>query len=306
MKTTGHHIFTLLIVLALLLACQSITPSSTDRKNIPAQTQKVIYPPTVAPTPTEASKNSAALPEIEMTLIPEGEFIMGRDDTNEEVGPSHIVYLDAYYIDKYEVTNSQYRACVDAGVCEAPAKTSSHTRENYFDNPEFDSHPVIYINWDMAKTFCEWRDGYLPTEAQWEKAARGTDGRTYPWGEEEPIDETFGNFKYEGYQEDPQGLTGDTLPVGSYEKGVSAFGVYDMLGNVYEWTADWFSPTYYQISPPSNPLGPESGECKYGSGACKVIRGGAWISGAYSTSGRIESSPLSASDGTGFRCVRTP
>lgn len=305
MKTNANYLF-ILITLTLLLACQSLTPSFT-KDNTPTQTQEIISQPTVVvQTPAETPNSSAAIPEIEMILVPEGEFVMGRDNTNEEVGPSHTVYLDAYYIDKYEVTNSQYRACVDAGICETPTKNRSHTRENYFDSPEFDSYPVIYINWDMAKAFCEWRGGYLPTEAQWEKAARGTDGQTYPWGEQEPADETFGNFKYEGYVEDPQGLTGDTVTVGSYEKGVSPFGVYDMIGNVYEWVADWFSPTYYQVSPLSNPLGPESGECIYGSGACKVTRGGAWVSGAYSVSGRIESSPSSASEYVGFRCVHTP
>jgi formylglycine-generating enzyme required for sulfatase activity len=304
MKKKDYYTF-ILTTLILLLSCQSLTPSFTD-DSAPTQTQETISQPTAALNPTEAANSSATIPEVEMILVLEGGFVMGRDDTNEEVGPSHTVYLDAYYIDKYEVTNSQYRACVDVGVCETPAEKRSHTRENYFDNPEFDSYPVIYINWDMAKAFCEWRGGYLPTEAQWEKAARGADGQTYPWGEEVSVDETFGNFKYEGYIEDPQGLTGDTVPVGSYEKGVSPFGVHDMIGNVYEWVSDWFSATYYQTSPESNPLGADNGECMYGSGACKVIRGGAWVSGAYSASGRIESRPASASDSVGFRCARTP
>lgn len=299
MKTKGYYAF-ILLTLTLLLACQSLTPSFTD-DNAPTQTQETISQPTIALTPTEVPNSSAAIPEVEMVLVPEGEFIMGRDDTNEEVGPSHTVYLDAYYIDKYEVTNSQYRACVDTGVCEAQEKGS-----DAFENPEFDSYPVDNVNWDMAKAFCEWRGGSLPTEAQWEKAARGTDGRTYPWGEEVPVDETFGNFKYEGFIEDSQGFDGNTVPVGSYEKGVSPFGAYDMIGNVYEWVADWFSATYYQTSPTSNPLGPESGECMYGSGACKVMRGGAWQSGAYSASARIESPPSYASDAVGFRCVRAP
>jgi formylglycine-generating enzyme required for sulfatase activity len=296
---TKRLLLSIPITLALLLACQSLTPSFTD-DSTPTQTQETIYQPTIALTPTEAPNSSTAIPEVEMVLVPEGEFIMGLDSPRE-FGPSHTVYLDAYYIDKYEVTNSQYRACVNAGVCEAQEKGS-----NTFENPEFDSYPVGNVNWDMAKAFCEWRGGYLPTEAQWEKAARGTDGRTYPWGEEAPMDETFGNFKYEGYKEDPQGFDGNTVPVGSYEKGVSPFGVYDMIGNVYEWVADWFSPTYYQISPSSNPLGPENGECMYGSGACKVMRGGSWTSSAYSTSGRIESSPSFASGDVGFRCTRTP
>lgn len=299
---TKQPLFVISITFVFLIACQAFTAPFTNENSATIQTQETISQPTIALTPTEAPNSSAAIPEVEMVLVPEGEFIMGQDDTNLEVGPSHIVYLDAYYIDKYEVTNSQYRACVDAGVCEAQEKGS-----NTFENPEFDSHPVVNINWDMAKAFCEWRGGHLPTEAQWEKAARGTDGRTYPWGEEEPMDETqtFGNFKYEGYKMDSQGFDGNTVPVGSYEKGVSPFGAYDMIGNVYEWVADWFSPTYYQTSPASNPLGPENGECTYQSGACKVMRGGAWLF-PYASWARIEGHPSFASGDVGFRCTRTP
>ncbi|MBK8782163.1 MAG: SUMF1/EgtB/PvdO family nonheme iron enzyme [Anaerolineales bacterium] len=118
-----------------------------------------------------------------MVYVPAGEFTMGSDDSD---APIHTVYLDAFWIDQTEVTNKQYKACVDAGTCEPPSNTSSDTHPSYYGNPEFDNYPVIYVNWDKANRYCKvWTGtgGSLPTEAQWEKAARGTDARTYPWGE---------------------------------------------------------------------------------------------------------------------------
>jgi formylglycine-generating enzyme required for sulfatase activity len=167
--------------------------------------------------------------------------------------------LDDYYIDKYEVTNARYQACVDAGVCQPPREMSSATRSNYYGNSDFDDYPVIYVDWDMAVVYCEWRGAQLPTEAQWEKAARGTDGRSYPWGE--GIDAILANYNYN---------IGDTTAVGNYEDGVSPYGLYDMTGNVWEWVADWYSGTYYQTSPSANPTGPASGQFR-------GLRGGSWL-----------------------------
>ncbi len=207
---------------------------------------------------------------VVMSFVPAGEFTMGSadakspDDMDEK--PAHRVYLDAFYIDKYEVTNKLYKACVDAGTCQVPLNFHSFTRSSYYDNPEFDNYPVIAVGWTMAKTYCEWRGAQLPTEAQWEKAARGTDARTYPWGEGISCDKA-------NYWPKDEACIGDTTEVGTYESNVSSYGVYDMAGNVMEWVADLYSSTYYWGSPASNPLGPASGW-----GEQRAIRGGSWMS----------------------------
>ena len=201
--------------------------------------------------------------------------------------PVHPVVLDAFSIDKNEVTNALYKACEDQGACTAPQASNSNTQSNYYGNSTFDDYPVIYVTWDQAKAYCEWRGARLPTEAEWEKAARGTDERTYPWGEK--IDEFFANFNF---------IVGDTTAVGSYEKGKSPNGVYDMAGNVWEWVADWYSDTYYGRSPKENPPGPASGEMR-------VLRGGSWgLWGvSVSTSYRYARDPAEGSPDLGFRCA---
>jgi formylglycine-generating enzyme required for sulfatase activity len=203
-----------------------------------------------------------------MSFVPAGEFTMGSDESkllnDIDEKPTHKVYLDAFYMDKYEVTNKLYKACVDAGACQPPLDFNSFTRPFYYGNSQFDKYPVLYVDWIMAKTYCKWRGGQLPTEAQWEKAARGTDARTHPWGEGISCDQA-------NYWPKDDACIGDTTEVGTYESNVSPYGVYDMAGNVMEWVADWYSPTYYWDSPASNPLGPASGEER-------VFRGGSWMS----------------------------
>ncbi len=226
-----------------------------------------------------------------MLYVPAGTFSMGSEVNNDEK-PIHPVDLAAYYIDKFEVTNTAYKRCVDAGACVVPKQSNSPTHPAYYGNPEFDEYPVIYVDWNMAKTYCEWRDARLPTEAEWEKAARGTDGRTYPWGES--IDCEKANYQ--------SGCAGDTKQVGSYLGGVSPYGAYDMAGNVWEWVNDWYDGTYYQSSPSSNPLGPDTG-------SSRVLRGGSWVSyGGFARSAyRFGSVPaVTAGSGIGFRCSRSP
>jgi len=219
---------------------------------------------------------------MEWVTVPAGEFIMGREIGNGEK-PIHTVYLDTFEIGMYEVTNDLYYQCVKARVCTLP-------RNSAFYNDEYHNHPVVEVSWFDAKTFCEWNDpdGRLPTEAEWEKAARGIDGRTFPWGE--GIDDTFANYL---------GNVGDTTSVGDYPKGVSPYGAYDMAGNVSEWVADWYDADYYARSPDANPLGPENGNTK-------VIRGSSWI---YITpnvlsSARFSHGPSAPSGIIGFRCAR--
>jgi formylglycine-generating enzyme required for sulfatase activity len=194
--------------------------------------------------------------------------------------------LPSFYIDKYEVTNKLYRTCVDKGECTQPHSLSSSTRADYFENPEFDDYPVIFVTWQQAKTYCAWRNALLPSEAQWEKAARGTTEYIYPWGNE--IDGSYAN--YDG------AFRRDTSKVGSYETGKSMYGVYDMVGNVWEWVSSLYMPYPYRVDERENPNTP--GE--------RVVRGGSWYdhtAGLRSTD-RYGDGTEDANDGLGFRCAR--
>ena len=228
--------------------------------------------------------------------IPAGSFQMGCDPSNpagscqDDEQPLRTVTLDAYSIDKYEVTNARYQACVDAGACEPPQEAGSYTRDAYFGNPEFANYPVIQVTWHQATAFCAWEGARLPTEAEWEKAARGTDGRMYPWGDQAPTQE-LANFDKN---------VGDTTPVGSYPAGASPYGVMDMAGNVWEWVSDWYDSAYYSQSPTDNPQGPATG-------GSRVLRGGSWSldSDVRSTYRSYYSPSRWSGYYGGFRCARS-
>jgi formylglycine-generating enzyme required for sulfatase activity len=198
-----------------------------------------------------------------MVYVPEGEFLVGSKDDDPYAEayekPQHKVYLDAFWVYQTEVTNAMYTQCVGDGECEPPKRMSSYTRTSYYNDNRYADYPVIYVDWNQANAYCVWAGGRLPSEAEWEKAARGTDGRTYPWGEE--IDCNKANYRGCG--------VGDTAAVGGYPQGASVYGALDMAGNVWEWVADRYSAIYYASSPSENPQGPTSGNTR-------VARSGSW------------------------------
>jgi formylglycine-generating enzyme required for sulfatase activity len=205
--------------------------------------------------------------------------------------PQHTVTLSAFTIDRFEVTNEKYQSCVQAGCCEPPTYNGSYTgREHYYGSVDFYDYPVIFVTWEMAAQYCAGLDKRLPTEAEWEYAARGDDGRTFPWGSDSPS-VTEANF---GGAQD-----GDTEAVGSYVDGASPFGAEDMAGNVWEWVADWYDRDYYNQSPANDPPGPATG-------LMRVARGGSFASEPdtlYSYY-RMHYVPSESFATLGFRCAR--
>ncbi len=262
----------------------TVTPQPTNTPEPTAMPTRVL--PTATPT-LGIGSTQVAIDGMTLLYIPAGEFTMGNNDGDADEKPEHKVYLDAFWIDQTEVTNGMYAKCVKAG-CQVPIPTKSSTRASYYGNAAFDNYPVIYISWSDAQTYCEWAGRSLPTEAQWERAVRGTNQRAYPWGNEAPSDNRS-NFNRN---------VGDTTEVGQYLVGISQYGALDMAGNVWEWMKDWYDGKYYASLPTRNPTGPSSG-------SVRALRGGSWFdSGAeVRSSSRGHISPDLRSDNVGFRCV---
>jgi formylglycine-generating enzyme required for sulfatase activity len=243
----------------------------------------------------------------DMISIPAGVFIIGDNGRNPSEGsgdpdetPEHKVYLDTYLIDKYEVTNAQYKAFVDASNHRLPnhwkVRDVNGQNQGTTYPPEKADHPVVYVDWYDANEYCHWAGKRLPTEEEWEKAARGTDGRDFPWGN--AFDAKKANTPQYWLSMNKEG---DTMPVGSFENGRSPYGVYDMAGNVYEWTANWYKPY-----PRNAELNPHYGEKN------KIVRGGSWYDclsygcGLSAPSyNRSRFAPEIRNKGFGFRCAKS-
>jgi formylglycine-generating enzyme required for sulfatase activity len=269
-----------------------VPPTPTDTPTETPTATDTPVPPTYTPTPT--------IPPG-MVYIPAGEFIMGSEEGRSNERPTHTVYLDAFYIDKYEVTNAQYQVCVEKGACNAPSITTAYDHANYA------QHPVVYVIWNDADAYCGWAGKRLPTEAQWEKAARGglqipnpqnpgelmgnpNPRRRYPWGDE--FDKNRCNTEESGM--------GGTTPVGKYSpQGDSPYGVADMAGNVWEWTSSLHRPYPY-----STEDGREDSEAP----GNRVLRGGSLLGDlSYARcTYRHYTPPEIRNYEVGFRCAWSP
>jgi formylglycine-generating enzyme required for sulfatase activity len=237
-----------------------------------------------------------AVVDVKMVLIPAGPFQMGSNQGDSYEKPAHTVTVDAFLMDVYEVTNAEYAQCVADRRCAVPGNLFSSTRKDYYTNPQYANYPVVTVSWDNAKTYCEWRGARLPSEAEWEKAARGgLEGKLYPWGDTPPVC-TVGAEN--GAQFDDCAV-GDTVAVGSFKP--NGYGLYDMAGNAWEWVNDWWGSGYYSASPNHNPTGPTSGNRK-------MLRGGGWYGAveALRTMSRYVSDPATRYNNIGFRCVAAP
>jgi len=323
---TPHTAGSMLVVALLLwphLTAAADPVASTARQTMASAPQQPQAPPA-----TLVGNDGAA-----MLLVPAGEFLMGSDADDlvrfalqqelvEDEMPRHRVSLDAFYMDQYEVTNAHFHQCVHATGYRTQAEREDwgwgDTGEDWgpvtgatWRTPlgpgssliGLEQHPVVQVSQEDAKAYCAWAGKRLPTEAEWEKAARGTDGRMYPWGEQfEGTRLNFCDAQCPRQWHDPTAHDGyrSTAPVGHYAGDQSPYGVSDMAGNVREWVADWYDETYYKHSPPRNPLGPAAGEQA-------VLRGGGWVNTARNVRvpfrSRLE--PAQRYGYVGFRCAKT-
>jgi formylglycine-generating enzyme required for sulfatase activity len=248
-----------------------------------ARAQPAPAPPAPAPATPPALKN--AVDGAEMVLVPAGSFMMGSERGHGDEQPPHRVSLSSFAIYKYEVTNEQY---------EAFCKATGHPRARFAGTAKFNkpNQPVVGVTWEDAVAYARWAGARLPTEAEWEYAARGTDNRLYPWGNQRP------NKQRAHFDQNPN--TDAAAPVGTYPQGASPFGCLDMAGNAWEWVADYYAYDYYRQSPEQDPRGPEQG-------VRRVLRGGCWgFPSEVRATYRFYEKPDFAANYAGFRCVRNP
>ncbi|MBV6394944.1 MAG: Hercynine oxygenase [Anaerolineales bacterium] len=219
-------------------------------------------------------------------FVAEGKFLMGTDSKEAQKNrPRHSVSLSAFWMDRTEVTNAMYAKCVAERQCPPPFREEFNP---YYGKSKYANYPVVYISWEGADKYCRWAGRRLPTEAEWEKAARGTDGRSYPWGDEPP-NMSLANF---------DNAIGEPLEVDRYALGASPYGALNMAGNVREWVADWFHEFFYLAGLNENPIGPPSG-------TVKSLRGGSYLDSANEIRvfNRFFHAPGSPGINRGFRCA---
>jgi formylglycine-generating enzyme required for sulfatase activity len=279
-----------------LTATMTGTPSPTQT---PTRTPTSTMTPTITLTSTPVVFNPR--PErsdvydfhgVPMRVVPAGDFWMGEQGSESDTSPIHSIYLDTYYIDKYEVTNHLYKICVDAGKCTLPVANPGSVQYNNY-------QPVVSVTWFQAFDYCEWRGARLPTEAEWEKAARGTSTNLYlyPWGGEY-IDCSLSNYA---------NCIGSLTNVGNYaDKSKSPYGLYDMAGNVWEWVFDWYSYDYYSVSPARNPAGPDFSSGTFDAPPRRVLRGGSYVDDQtyQRVTYRNHEIPGNTNWNIGFRCAK--
>ncbi|MBI2758637.1 MAG: SUMF1/EgtB/PvdO family nonheme iron enzyme [Chloroflexi bacterium] len=306
-------LFPILVVLVLVSTACQLGGGQAQPTPLAVATAFPTNPPAALnPTAQPSGNNQAAGSErttvdgMTAVFIPAGTFQMGGIDSNAETDekPVHQVTVRSFWLDKFEVTNGMYVQCVKAGVCPPPQQLKSETRDSYFNNPDFNDYPVVYVTSGDASAYCKWAGRRLPSEAEWERAARGDTINTYPWGDQRP-DATLANFNY---------MLGDTARVGSYPAGASPFGALDMAGNVAEWTNDYYDGNYYANGPATNPTGPLARSQYFG----RVVRGGTYADAARdirtSNRAQVVGSNLQADPGStayfgdfspriGFRCA---
>lgn len=282
LTTAGVLIFSAGLILTLVVGCATPQPMA------------------VAPSegPSLGDTRERPADGAAMAYVPGGEFRIGQKASLQD--RVHTVELDSFWIDRTEVTNDQFRLCVDAGACRPPTRCA--WGEPTYADPSKADHPVICVTWQAASDYCRWAGGRLPTEAQWEVAARGPQAPIYPWGDDldgAPLNACDVNCPHEDQRvkEDDDGY-GRTAPVGSYPGGASWCGALDMAGNVWEWVADWHAP--YPLTRQTNPTGPESG-------TERVIRGGSWYEnddyGFLRADNRHPFNPRDYNHLIGFRCA---
>lgn len=277
------------LLISLLLAV-AIAPALAEKREVQGPDKEVPSSVTGQTGKEIVSKDGAP-----MVLVPSGVFKMGSDEYggNDE-NPAHRVFLDAYYIDKYEVTIGRYERYMKATGAEQPEWWEDAL---IIGNKNL---PVIGVNWNDAFMYCRWAGKRIPTEAEWEKAAGGLDGRMHPWGNEAPSPKRA-NYGHEMVMDTNRYVM--LTPVGHFENGKSPYGVYDMAGNVQEWVADWFDHEYYKKSPDRNPTGPSEDN-----DGGKVVRGGSFI--GFEADMVVRNRSFMYSDlrrvHTGLRCAKTP
>ncbi len=281
-----------MLVMLALSACapKTLTPAPAQEQPAPTSTQASEPSP---PTPTppvqtidllgpQRSTSMVWVDGSTLVFVPEGIFIMGHGG---EDNPEHEVYLSSFWIYRAEVTNQQYALCIAAGKCSPPQIENARKR---LTEPAYREHPVVGVDWAQAEAYCQWVNGHLPTEAQWEKTARGPEGNLYPWGESTPSCD-LGNFN---------NCIGDTSKVDNHPQGKSYYEALGTAGNVFEWVADWYKPQYYSESPERDPLGPEIGDVR-------SVRSSSYLSPVddLRPSRRFYLAPDQTRSDLGFRCV---